>query len=240
MAEILNNCCICNKNSFKHLFYFRNFPIVKCQHCTLIYSALKPSSLNIKKIYEDDGSYPQGTKLRPFANKLRIKWISLFCKKGKLLEVGCGDGGLLEVAQNTGRYKIKGVEINRKAVEYANKFRDLDVVVGTVFEQNFGEGEFDGVIMWHVIEHLENPLNELKEVYRITRNNGYVFISTPNVSHPKAIVAGKKWHYFGPPGHLWYFSPKTLALLVEKAGFKVKIIWKIYSKAHLTLIAKKQ
>ena len=116
----------------------------------------------------------------------------------------------------------------------------LIVLAMTWDVQEFEAGQFDLVVALHVIEHVRNLNETIGEIARILREGGHTFIVCPCVAHIKARIAGANWKYLGPPGHLWYFSPKTLSLLMEKHGFAVEIASNFYHRAHVRILAKKQ
>jgi len=73
--------------------------------------------------------------------------------------------------------------------------------------------------MHHVIEHIPSPANTLKEIMRILKPGGRLFIKTPCCDSIPSILAGNKW--FNDPDHIYFFSKATLLKLVESAGFSV-------------------
>jgi ubiquinone/menaquinone biosynthesis C-methylase UbiE len=131
-----------------------------------------------------------------------------------------------------------GIDLDEAPLEYARN-RGLDVLKGTLESQKFPDEKFDAIVAIHVIEHLHNPITTLAEINRILSRGGILFSIVPCVTHIKARLSGINWKYYGPPGHLWYFSPNTFSLLLQKTGFISIYSSCFYNRAHLTSIAKK-
>ncbi len=137
--------------------------------------------------------------------------------KGRLLDVGCGAGLTLELAQNSG-WAAEGIDVDRKAVENACG-KGLRAKVGILSELEFPAGSFDAVVMNHVIEHLYDPAQSLRECRRILRTGGHLLVNTPNTQSLGHQWFGEHWVAIDSPRHLHLFPSKSLRTLVERAGF---------------------
>lgn len=93
--------------------------------------------------------------------------------------------------------------------------------------------------MWHLLEHLYNPRQTLEEVFRILKKDGMLAIAVPDVDHLRSRCYGKNWKYFGPPGHLWYFSKTTLRNLLESIGYSIVFARRSITKMHVTMFSVK-
>jgi len=136
-----------------------------------------------------------------------------------VLDVGCATGALLAFLRGRG-WRVTGVEISPSA-DYAQNERKLDVRNRPLEENNFSQGNFDVVLASHLIEHLNDPLSFLTETNRILKDDGYVFISTPNISGFQARLFGGAWRS-AIFDHLYLFSVRTLKAMLERTGFKVE------------------
>jgi len=136
-----------------------------------------------------------------------------------VLDVGCATGALLAFLRDRG-WRVTGVEISPCA-EYALKTRNLDVRNLPLEESKFSSGSFDAVLASHLIEHLNDPLSFLTETYRVLKNGGRVFITTPNISGFQARLYGGRWRS-AIFDHLYLFSVRTLTKLLKSAGFKIE------------------
>lgn len=105
-----------------------------------------------------------------------------------ILEVGCAEGGLIEVLQNLG-INAKGVEISQERVNIAlKKNPSLKIVVGDIMDSSLPGllGEFDFVIMREVIEHIPDKIAAFRNLEKLTKAGGYLFISFPPKYSPFA------------------------------------------------------
>jgi SAM-dependent methyltransferase len=90
--------------------------------------------------------------------------------------------------------------------------------------------------MWDVLEHLPNPLEYLKEVYRHLVPGGCLAINTVNSSSAWANLLGLRWQLIVPPEHLYYFSRPSLEILLKAAGFSILKIGKPAKRFPLAYI----
>jgi 2-polyprenyl-3-methyl-5-hydroxy-6-metoxy-1,4-benzoquinol methylase len=162
--------------------------------------------------YEEEAS----GRVETFSRALRD--ISRHEQSGRLLDVGCHTGIFLDVARRAG-WETCGVEPSRWSAERA-RARGLTVVHSTLAEADFPEGSFDVVTMWDVIEHLADPYQELLRAQRLLRPNGLLALSTMNVDAWFPRLLGRRWPWYMQM-HLYYFTPKTLRQMLERAGFRM-------------------
>jgi SAM-dependent methyltransferase len=234
------NCLVCQQDYAAPLYEKNGYSIVRCQRCEPIYVNPMPSEEENRQFHakQPQGSWQRrGNRWRPLMNRLLLWWIERWSPPGRLLEIGCVQGDLLYAAARSRRWEATGIDLNLDALDYA-RGRGLDVHFGTVEELSFPDAHFDACVLWHVLEQIRFPERTLTEVRRILRRGGALFISVPNIAHPKARHDGINWKYLGP-GHLWYFTPSTLRDFVEQMGFRVRLCWKWQHRAHVSLVAHK-
>lgn len=155
-------------------------------------------------------------------------------KSGKLLDVGCGLGYFVKYISAFLDWDIFGYEISEPAVNYAKNNLGLkNIFCGRVEDSGFSEKYFDVIALWDVIEHIPNPKPLLSYLKNILKDDGILFIHTPNVKIqlPKAkikkLLFGKKegGHYLEAKDHINIYSTKTIKRLLKQAGFgNVKFI----------------
>jgi 2-polyprenyl-3-methyl-5-hydroxy-6-metoxy-1,4-benzoquinol methylase len=141
---------------------------------------------------------------------------------GRLLEVGCGGGRALRVLEELG-WAAEGVDFDPDAVDSA-RGRGLNVRQGTLGEAGYPEGRFHAVVMSHVIEHLPDPRELLRECRRILAPDGTLVVITPNARSWGHALFGPHWFSLEPPRHTMVFGPDNLRRLVEEEGFAVRTL----------------
>ena len=141
---------------------------------------------------------------------------------GKVLDIGCGSGERLEKMRSLG-WTVSGIDFDEKAVGIA-KSRGLDVSCGTIPGTWFPTESFDVVIMNHVIEHVPDPIELLRECNRILKPGGKVVLTTPNSSCWGHRLFKKNWRGLEPPRHLHVFCPSSMEQTLRRAGFGVVLV----------------
>ncbi len=139
-------------------------------------------------------------------------------KRGRrLLEIGCGSGAWLKLAEKVG-WRAEGVDFDPEAAASARR-KGLTVHVGQLRDLHFREASFDLVLMSHTIEHVHDPLGLLRESRRILTDGGLVVIWTPNSASWGHRQHGRRWVGLHPPQHLYIFNKEGLSSMVGGAGF---------------------
>lgn len=136
---------------------------------------------------------------------------------GRLLDIGCGDGGAILHLQKRG-WSVHGIDFDPGAVEAARR-RGIAVDLGDVAERSYPGASFDVVTLNHALEHLVDVRKTLREVLRILRPGGQILIVTPNAASWLSRRYGSDWQGLEPPRHLQIFTPRALCQLVSDAGF---------------------
>ena len=150
-----------------------------------------------------------------------VKQIETYAAGGRVLEVGCGLGYLL-ARFDPERWERHGIDPDERACTVARAL-GLDVVRGFGGERSYS-APFDVVLMFDVIEHLKRPGEMVDWIRGQLRDAGLLVIGTGNVASINARLARRYWGYFGSWEHMSFFSPESLAYLLERYGFAVERI----------------
>ncbi len=137
-------------------------------------------------------------------------------KPGVILDVGCGLGSLLSAVSN--EWDKYGIELSRKAAEYASKH--CNTHVGTLIDCPYEDNQFDCITMYHVIEHVQDPISNIKKIKALLKNKGTFIIGTPDFDSGCARRFGKNYRHLGP-GHIRLFSNDSMHRFLRDFGFKI-------------------
>lgn len=136
----------------------------------------------------------------------------------KVLDIGCGNGSFLIEAKRLG-WIARGFEADPKSAAIARS-AGLDVEVGMLPRVPFCDAEFDVVTLNHVIEHLHDPVHSLREILRILKPGGKLWIATPNLRSASHWLFGPNWMNLHAPAHLVIFHAASLVDLLKSVGFE--------------------
>jgi SAM-dependent methyltransferase len=203
----------------------------RCQKCGLEQLSPIPTAARLKDLYEryynfggeHDTLY---TRLRErfFSSPLHRFWafldgdISFYTRKGsgRLLDIGCNEGRGLTIYTRNG-YKVEGLELNEMAAAVAR--RKGFAVHTTPLDRFTPDTLFDVAVLSNVLEHSLDPAQMLRDVGRILKPGGQVWISCPNSrSWLRSFFKGYwiNWHV---PFHIVHFSPSALETTLTRGGF---------------------
>jgi len=231
VKPVETSCNLCGQNSFK----VREdddppFRVLECLNCRLVFVHPFPDIATLAVHYDAD--YYRDWICQQKNKRIRM-WEGRLNKLEKrrqgehLLDVGCGDGAFLKLAQERG-WEISGTEHSSFAANYVSEALGIPVFCGEIFDAGYPENSFDVVTMWHVLEHLTDPKRYLREIHRILKPSGLLVIAVPNVNDyimQAAYRLGKRrpLKLFSKDDreiHLYHFSDKTLRNYLRNTGFE--------------------
>jgi len=200
----------------------------------LIYLDPRPSLKDLELAHREEGYDPFLSLEKPqrlfdraydLARRLTIAWkrrlIDKLIEPGSyILDGGCGTGEFLSALKD--RYKVEGFEPESNAARWAREKLGLSVNTGNLDSLTLPEESFNIVTLWHVLEHIPSPLNDLQHIYRILRPGGLLLIALPNIASFDAKVYRACWVAIDAPRHLWHFAKSQITKLTKKAGFELK------------------
>ncbi len=197
------------------------FNLVQCRDCGLRYLNPRPSPEEMADYYP--AAYHEyrasiDKRVRHWYQEEKLRKVQVHSNGGRLLDVGCNDGLFLHLARQSG-WEVQGVEIAESVAAHAREALGLDVFTGELTEANFPAQHFDVVTFWHVLEHLHDPMRELREARRILKPGGLLIVEVPNIASWQARLFGANWRALDTPRHLYHFSPDSLRAMLEQAGF---------------------
>lgn len=229
------NCLLCGEDDYIVVFSNKNdvykrrignltFPerqtrFVGCRSCGLVYQSPRLESEILGEMYRENFRTIPPERHSPPDIEMQAEWILLNIEnveRGKVFDVGCGTGSLLNHFKKRG-WETFGVEPTVTYAEYGTR-ENGHKIKADIYGDGIFEGEkFDLLIISHVIEHVPNPIEMLISLKGKMKESGYLYIGTPNVTEPRIGM-----HDIFSCQHLYLFSHSSLANLIHKAGFEVK------------------
>ncbi len=194
--------------------------IVKCNSCGLVYVNPRLKSEEIIEGYSEgsDETFISQIGGREKTFMQGVKFIERFAKPGKILDVGTAGGSFLAMARKRG-WQVYGVELNRWLCGWAQTHYGLHVQPGTIDDLKYPDNFFDVITLWDVLEHVPNPSEVLKKCHRLLKPGGFIYLNYPDYGSYAARLMGRRW-VFLLSVHIYYFTRKTIARVLEKTGFQ--------------------
>jgi len=218
-------------------------PLVECTRCGFRYVGKRRSDLTFGREQAESTTVRVRNANRCFRSlpldeerrlaRLNAKWRLDLIRKvkpsGKLLEAGCARGDFLSIAREW--FDTYGVEPNP---ELAAASREIAPVHQDIIER-LPWADFDVVVSFHVIEHVDSPRNFIRAAAARMRPGGLLVIETPNIDSLPFKLFKTRWRQFIPE-HYFFFDPKTIARLLSEHGLEARAVTSIGKYASLSLV----
>lgn len=179
--------------------------------------------------------------LLPMATEIAgssVMWLDAK-PQGKLLDVGCGNASFLARMQKLG-WDVVGVEPDAKSARVAREQLRMPVAVGTLGVGKFSDDSFDAITAHHVIEHMHDPVEFLRESWRILKPGGGLVVTTPNIESFGHRLFRGSWRGLEVPRHLYLFSLPSLGTCIRQLGYRIEMqrtsarsAWEIWYTSRL-------
>jgi 2-polyprenyl-3-methyl-5-hydroxy-6-metoxy-1,4-benzoquinol methylase/glycosyltransferase involved in cell wall biosynthesis len=190
----------------------------RCPDCGLHYHAGFADPLEAQEYYSNY-YHEENTAFSPLTEARFQSLVASFepyRETGRLLDVGCGAGHFLKVANERG-WSAHGTEIAASAFERLSRY-GIKTFQGELQAAGYPADFFDVIYCSEVIEHLLDPLSLLQESARILRPGGLLYLTTPNFNSLSRRLLGARWRVICKE-HVCYFTPKLLARRLGDLGF---------------------
>lgn len=208
----------------------RPFEVVRCNACGVARTEPQPDPQTLVEHYP--ASYYGQAASRRFPKPVEVVQAWLWARRarlvqklsgaahGRVLDVGCGRGGLLRAFLALG-WRAEGTELDERAAAVVRD--DLGVVVHVVPADALPveTAALDAVTMWHVLEHLGDPVAALREVRRVLRPGGVLLVAAPDFASPESRASGAGWFHLDVPRHLFHLDHAWLERTLGESGFEV-------------------
>ena len=220
-------CLLCDSKSIKtrsgKVRDNESIKILECDNCGFVYL---DNQKHIKSdFYQNSGMHSEN--LISMADWLletknddlrRFKMLYELIVEKNVLDFGTGTGGFLKMVSGVAKNAI-GVELEKRVRDYWSN--DLKIIESTKELSNI---KFDLITAFHVIEHVKNPIDILKDLFSRLNENGLLVLEVPNIDDILISTFDNKefksFTYWS--AHLYYFNQNTIKILCEKSGFKIE------------------
>ena len=199
------------------------FGVLGCSRCRISWTQPVPANL--------EPYYPRSYRrynaiiiaILKFLYRRRVaRWNGLFSKPGTALELGCGDGFMLNALRSFG-WAVSGTERTEEMAQFAREHFGLTVFVESTHPIPPGQ-TFDLVIMFQVLEHLADPMPQLRRAHSLLAPGGRLIIGVPNFASWQAAYGKDGWFHLDVPRHLFHWSPDSLREAASRCDMKVDSI----------------
>ncbi len=200
------------------------FRYYRCPSCKLVF--LSPVPDNLGSFYRE--TYPayqmpslQELDAMAAQERYKLDIVQKFSRKGRLLEIGPSYGAFAYLAKKAG-FEVEAIEMDPRCCQYlsdtvgikAINTNDVDASLRTL-------GPYDVIALWHVIEHLPNPLKTLETISGKLRQGGILVIASPNPDALQFRIFGRYWTHVDAPRHLRLIPMTTLAEQLKMFGLQI-------------------
>jgi 2-polyprenyl-3-methyl-5-hydroxy-6-metoxy-1,4-benzoquinol methylase len=253
MIEV-RECPVCNNASFTALANCKDFTvshetfsIVQCSICSLGITSPRPTNEELGLYYQSDEYISHSGKsaggigfiykiARAIALDKKERLLKKFIAPGSLLDFGCGTGEFLKTAQQRG-WKINGIEPSANARKKAE-----ELTLNSIYEslEKFPATKVSAITAWHVLEHVPNLKETLKELSSLLLPQGVLILAVPNYQAPDSEKYKDLWAGYDVPRHLWHFSKTSMTKLLTENNFSlVDVIPMKLDAYYISLLSEK-
>ena len=221
-------CVLCGSTKQRFLHSNCSLHIVECQECKFVFVNPQPTEQALRQYHSPSELLTQdgwSSYFEHSTEQVAELWTERVgdlarWKQGpdvKLLDIGAGYGDFLHYASKRG-WRVSGFEFSPAAALVSQQKYGIPLAVGDLSDMTFHAGSFDLITMWHVLEHLCDPLSALQRCRGLLAPAGVLAIEVPNLH----FIVRKSYRYpLDATLHLSHFSPNTLKAVLRKSGFKV-------------------
>ena len=232
--EQIVRCKICASDRFVQITQAPLVNYYRCERCTVIFLNPQPTIETLKQQYTHPELLTTGparaySSHAPFhlkeINRPRLRNVLRYrAAQGDLLDVGCGMGDFCILAKEAG-FRVFGTEFSGQYAEVAKSVSGAEhVYVGRLQEIDFGNKMFDVISLWHVFEHLPDPLPTLVSLMGLLKPGGLISIEVPNADESRnrpMYQADIEKCTIDRLEHLFYYSIRALQNACMQVGLTI-------------------
>lgn len=251
------NCPVCGSSEISPLLTVKDhsvskeeFIIWQCGHCSLRFTQDVPDETSIGAYYQSSNYISHSNTHKGLINQLyqQVRNYTLHqkasliidntVKQGTILDLGAGIGAFLNTMKKKG-WEVNGIEPDEGARQQAKNLFHLPLSTTEVLYQ-LPENSFDAITLWHVLEHVHQLHLYVEQLKKLLKPKGKIFIAVPNYQSADSSVYKTYWAAYDVPRHLYHFTPKSIAVLMNRHGLKItakKPMW--FDAFYISLLSSK-
>ena len=224
------NCPLCQSPT-KSLFVandfitHQDFSVLKCEQCNVGITWSQPNDLN--EFYPSDyRTFAPFTRwlLQNLYRSAVKSWIRNLGFSGKALEIGCGNGWMLNALSENG-WEVMGFERNEEQAKRVARDCGFQVFSGDLGQ--IKDQKFDLILLFNVIEHLSHPKEVLQQCRELLTERGVLILNAPNLTSWQSRLTGPDWAHLDVPRHLFHFSQKSFEVTLESCGMEITRVYTV-------------
>jgi len=198
-----------------------NCTLLKCPKCYHIKRNFKQCNAHAREHAWGGSKFYD--KIRSNLTNIRLnRFIRLIPnnKQPSILEIGFGSGNLLLKFLKKG-YKVHGIEAEYLQIDICKPVKKYGTLYfGKAEDIQLAKEKFDLIYGIHVIEHLDDPIVIFKKCYSALKKGGGLYFITPNSISGGLTIFRDKWWNLEDPTHIRFFSPQSINIMLNRAGFR--------------------
>jgi len=233
MPSVKQTCPHCPGAANVLVFKDRSGNVVRCLSCHLEFAEFFPDLNEAGSEIYSPNYFEKALRLeekrKAIYRQLLDEIETSLGGKGRLLDIGCGEGTLLRVAAEQG-WQAEGTEVSAAAIRFSRGAAGILVHQGEAENLDLERGGFDAIVLNHVLEHVRDPVRTLARVKEWLKPDGLVRLEVPNMAsfsntmknlQSRLGLKRHPWKHYATSHHFWFFTPSTLRRTLETAGLRV-------------------
>lgn len=252
------HCPVCKSDSIQpvlkakdHTVSQEEFPVWHCNNCTARFTQDVPAQAEIGAYYASADYISHSdtreglinnlyhlVRKRTLASKMKLVMKETGVNKGQVLDIGCGTGAFLATMKKAG-WMITGLEPDASARTKAVELYGIDPLEPQqLFELR--PANYEAITMWHVLEHVHELHEYIKQIASLLPEKGKLFIAVPNYTSKDADIYKENWAAYDVPRHLYHFSPQSMEQLLKTYDLRLiacKPMW--FDSFYVSMLSEK-
>lgn len=226
------SCPVCDNDDSRLIFSKSGGNYCKCNQCNMVFT---------NPVFTDEALYEYYTNLETGQGEIveneslfyreiyskGLRSIEKIKKDGRILDIGCSTGFFLDIAKESG-WKTYGLELGLEEEKVATS-KGHNVHTCTIEQANFPH-KFDIITLWDVFEHIPEPYSYFKQLSKILKSDGLIFMQIPNASALAPKILQNKCKMFDGVEHCNLYSDKTIKLVINNSGFTLQAMESVISE----------